>query len=104
MRKVIATLAATAAMLFATAAFPEDANSEQSAAMQRAINRVQARDAARSGFLPSIFGGINFGFVDPGRAEVGSSYGRKLRPRYDDPVEFWPGNFRGGRVHGPAGR
>lgn len=105
MRKPIAALAVTAATLFATAAFAEDANAERQAAMQRAVDRVQARDAARSGFLPGIFGGgVRFGFINPGRAERGSNYGRSLRPKYNDPVEFWPGTFRAGHRPGPVGR
>ena len=104
MRKVITALAVTAATLFATAALSEDTNAEESAERQRTIARIEARAIARSGLLPRMFGGIEFGFIDPGRAEAGSDYGRHLRWKYGDPVEFWPGNFRGVREHGPAGR
>jgi uncharacterized protein (DUF3084 family) len=104
MRKVTAALVVTAATLFATAALPEDTSAEQRAERQRTIDRIQAQATARSGFLPRMFGGIEFGFIDPGRAEAGSNYGRNLRRKYDDPVEFWPGNFRDSRAHGPARR
>ncbi len=104
MRKVIAALAVAAATLFATAAVPEDTGKEERAERQRTFDRIEARAAARSGFLPRLFGGISFGFVNPGRAETGSNYGRTLRPKYDDPVEFWPGTFRADPTHGSTGR
>ncbi|MFQ5564821.1 MAG: hypothetical protein ACE5EU_00440 [Paracoccaceae bacterium] len=104
MRKAITVLAVTAATLFATAALPQNTDLEESAERQRTIDRIQARAAARNGLLPRIFGGIRLGFTDPGRAERGSDYGRNLRPKYNDPVEFWPGTFRAGGNQGPAGR
>lgn len=104
LRKVITALAVTAATLSATTAFAENTSSERSAEMQRTFDRIEARAATRSGFLTRIFGGIKLGFTNPGRAETGSSYGRNLRRQYDDPVQFWPGNIRGTRMHGLAGR
>ncbi len=52
--------------------------------------------------VSSIFGPIEFGFSDPGLAEVGSNYGQNLRSgtRYGNGA--WSGNFRGGRQHDRA--
>jgi hypothetical protein len=104
MRKIIVALVVTATTLFATAAFPEDTGAEQRAERERTLDRIEARAAARSGFLPRVFGGISFGFTNPGRAETGSNYGQTMRRKYDEPVEFWPGTFRADPRHGSTGR
>ena len=46
---------------------------------------------------------FEFRVVNPGTAEAGSNYGHDLRSdtRYGNGA--WSGNYRGGRVHEPAG-
>ncbi len=110
MKKVLGAIAITAAMLATTAVAGENRVGEQRAELAELWGRdtAGASQAAntRKNFtgVSSIFGPIEFGFADPGLAEVGSNYGQNLRSgtRYGNGA--WSGNFRGGRVHPPAGR
>ncbi len=85
MKKVLGAIAITAAMLATTAAFAENTSAEKRAELAKLWGRdtagaSQAADT-RKNFtgVSSIFGPIEFGFADPGLAEVGSNYGQNLR-------------------------
>lgn len=103
MRKLLAAVVISAAALGATSAFPENAVWEHRAEMERVWDNSQVRAAGPDNFLGRIFGQIEFRFVNPGMAEVGSGDGRSLRgdPRHGNSA--WSGNFRGGLVHEPGG-
>ncbi len=103
MRKLLGAIAISAAALAATSAFPENVVWEHRAELERVWDNSQVRAAGPDNFLGRIFGQIEFRFVNPGMAEVGSDYGRSLRsdPRYGN--NAWSGNFRGGLVHEPGG-
>jgi hypothetical protein len=103
MRKLLGAIVISVAALAATSAFPENVVSEQRAELERVWDNTQVRSASPDDFLGRIFSQVEFGFVNPGMAEVGSDYGRSLRsdPRYGNSA--WSGNFRGGLVHEPGG-
>ncbi|MFQ5564820.1 MAG: hypothetical protein ACE5EU_00435 [Paracoccaceae bacterium] len=99
MRRILAVIAISTAALAATAAFPENVVWEQRAAMERLWDNSQARAAAPGTLLDRVFGPVGMRFAGPGPTESGSNYG-------NDPQNGngpWSGNFRGGRVHEPAG-
>ena len=103
MRKLFGAIVISAAALGATSAFPENVVWEHRAELERVWDNSQVRAAGPDNFLGRIFGQIEFRFVNPGMAEVGSDYGRSLRsdPRYGNSA--WSGNYRGGLVHEPGG-
>ncbi len=108
MKKVLGAIAITAAMLATTAVAGENRVDEQRAELAKLWGRDTAGASqtadTRKNFtgISSIFGPIEFGFADPGLAEVGSNYGQNLRSgtRYGNGA--WSGNFRGGRQHDRA--
>ena len=103
MRKVFGAIVISTAMLAATSAFPENVVWEHKAELERLWDNSQARAAGPDDFLGRIFSQIEFGFVDPGLAEVGSNYGHDLRRATRHGSGAWSGNFHGGRVHPPSG-
>jgi len=104
MKKALAALAATAATLFATAAFPENTVWEHKAQLQRMWDNSQARAAAPGDLLDRVFGLAEVRVVNLDGDEVGTNYGRNLRSNNGFAKRAWSGNFHGGRVHEPAGR
>lgn len=101
MRKLFGVIAISAAALAATSAFPENVVWEHKAELERSWDNSRARAASPDDFLGRIFSQIEFGFVDPGLAEVGSDYGQDLHRATRKSA--WSGNFHGGRVHPPSG-
>jgi hypothetical protein len=99
MKKLLAALAATAATLFATAAFPENAVWEQRAELQRAWDNSQARAAAPGDLLARVFGQVEFPVAESGSVEVGSNNGRSLHSDTGYGEGAGSGNYRGGRAY-----
>lgn len=103
MRKLFGAIVISAAALGAASAFAENVVWEHRAELHRLWDSSQARAAGPGDLLERIFSQIEFRVVNPGTAEAGSNYGHDLRSdtRYGNGA--WSGNYRGGRVHEPAG-
>lgn len=104
MRKLFGAIVISAAALGATSAFPENVVSEHRAELQRLWDNSRTRAASPGDLLDRVFSQIEFRFVNPGAAEVGSNYGQDLSSGAGYGNGAWAGNFHGGRVHEPAGR
>ena len=104
MRRIFGAIVISTAMLAATSAFPENVVWEQNAELARMWDVSRAEAAKPGDLLDRVFGQIEFRFIESDLTGTGSSYGQGLDsdPGYDQGA--WAGNFRGGRVHEPAGR
>ena len=103
MRKLFGAVVISAATLGAASALAMSPVPEQRAELQRLWDLSRVRTAAPDEFLGRIFSQIEFRLIDPGSVEVGSDYGRDLRSATRHGNGAWSGNYRGGRVHEPAG-